>query len=323
MKLKRLKPVSVDRSVEKKVKDKIVELLKEEIYIPLILEVGVKQPKFQNSMDDLIQAIRSGQLIYEKGKFKGKLNATLSRELRRIGAEWDRAQGSWSIPQSKLPVTLKSEIIVSKSKFLQVLDKVEKKLKSFAPAKIAEKLNLKETFDASLYDFDKKFSESLKDISIQPKLSADQISKISTEYNLNMQKYIQGWTEEETTRLRDEIQKQVMKGVRYEDLVDVIKKSYGVSVNKAKFLARQETNLMTAKLRETRFQDAGVTKYEWRTVAGSEAHPVRDSHQALDGKIFSWDAPPITTMPGKPQRRNHPGEDYNCRCIAVPVLEFE
>lgn len=323
MKLKRLKPITADTKIEKKIRDHIVEVLKKEIYIPLILKAGVKSTKLENSIDDLLKAIRAGQLVYINGKFKGKLNATLSRELRRIGAEWDRVQGAWSIPQSKLPATIKTEILLSKAKFLEVIDNVDEKLKSINPEKIAEKISLKEAFDTSLYEFDQKFVDSIKAISVQPKFSRSEIDKISDEYNDNMRLYIKNFTEEETKRLREMVQQNVLKGIRYEGLVDTIKESYEVSLNKAKFLARQETNLLLTKFREIRYTRSGLNKYEWRTVAGSADHPVRDSHKELNGKIFSWDNPPITTMPGKPQRRNHPGEDYNCRCIAVPVLEFE
>jgi SPP1 gp7 family putative phage head morphogenesis protein len=323
MKLKTLKPIRADRKIESKIKDKIIEVLKHEIYLPLILEVGIKNTKLENSMDDLLKAIRSGQLSYVRGRFTGKYNSTLSRELRRIGAEWNRSQGSWSIPQSKLPIEIKNAIAVSKSKFMETVSKVDKKLQSLQPEKIAEKISLKEAFDTSLYEFDEKFIDSLKAITVQPKLSKKQIDTISEEYSENMKLYIRDFVDEEVKKLRKEVEANVMAGMRYENLVDTIQKSYGVSQNKAKFLARQESNLLVAKFREVRYREVGLEKYEWRCVAGSAEHPVRDSHLALDGKIFSWDNPPVTTMPGKPQRRNHPGEDYNCRCLAVPVLEFE
>jgi SPP1 gp7 family putative phage head morphogenesis protein len=96
-----------------------------------------------------------------------------------------------------------------------------------------------------------------------------------------------------------------------------------VSANKAKFLARQETSLMTTKLKETRYREAGVNEYKWKTVAGSKLHPVRPSHKILEGRIFRWDDPPITTPPGEAVRRNNPGQDYNCRCFAQPIVRFK
>ena len=55
----------------------------------------------------------------------------------------------------------------------------------------------------------------------------------------------------------------------------------------------------------------GSNKYKWRTQKDSR---VRLTHRKLEGKIFSFDKPPI--IDGRPL---HPGEDYNCRCVAIPV----
>lgn len=41
-------------------------------------------------------------------------------------------------------------------------------------------------------------------------------------------------------------------------------------------------------------------------------------HQELDGTEQSWDDPPVTNEDGD---RNHPGEDYQCRCVAYPILD--
>lgn len=51
-----------------------------------------------------------------------------------------------------------------------------------------------------------------------------------------------------------------------------------------------------------------TTHYIWRTRGDSK---VRSSHAKRDGQIFSWDDPP---------EGGHPGENYGCRCTAVPYL---
>lgn len=121
-------------------------------------------------------------------------------------------------------------------------------------------------------------------------------------------------------KLRKQVMAAAFRGNRYDALVKTIQRSYGVTVSKAKFLAHQETNLLMAKFKETRYTDAGIVEYRWRCVTGSKLHPVRPSHKALDGKIFRFDDPPITTPPSEAPRRNNPGEDYGCRCTAVPVV---
>ena len=46
--------------------------------------------------------------------------------------------------------------------------------------------------------------------------------------------------------------------------------------------------------------------YIWYTMGDSK---VRSEHAKRHGKIFKWDIPP---------QGGHPGEDYNCRCLAIP-----
>lgn len=48
--------------------------------------------------------------------------------------------------------------------------------------------------------------------------------------------------------------------------------------------------------------------YVWRTRRDER---VRTTHSRNGGRLFRWSAPPDT---------GHPGEDYNCRCEAVPYV---
>ncbi len=53
----------------------------------------------------------------------------------------------------------------------------------------------------------------------------------------------------------------------------------------------------------------GVTDYIWRS---SDDDKVRSTHQDYDDRQFSWVNPPES---------GHPGEGFNCRCFAEPVVE--
>ena len=81
----------------------------------------------------------------------------------------------------------------------------------------------------------------------------------------------------------------------------------GVTRRRARFIARNEIESLAGKMARARQQAAGVNEYIWRTVGDDR---VRPAHAARDGRRFAWGNPP----PG-----GHPGEDYNCRCVAVPA----
>jgi SPP1 gp7 family putative phage head morphogenesis protein len=101
---------------------------------------------------------------------------------------------------------------------------------------------------------------------------------------------------------------------RVEELAKELQTRFNVSKSKASLLANDQTLKLNGQLARTRQQNAGITKYIWTT---SRDERVRESHAELDGQTFSYDDPPITSPDG---RRGHPGDDFQCRCTAFPVL---
>lgn len=310
-------PENLDNYLE--VEKYIIFLFRREIYIPLITELGVASYVLKNSLADLVDAIVSGRITYYRGHFTGRFNSTLSKELKKIGAKWDRKQGSWSVPQSKLPVDISLAINASQYKLQRVIEKINRHLENLSPAEIAEKMDFNRFFDKTIWKVEKKFEKSISGITIAPKLTEEQVKRMSEEYTKNMQLYIKDWTEKEIIELRKQVTQRSAQGLRYELLMKDIQKSYGVSVNKARFLARQETSLVMTKFKQIRYESAGVKQYRWQCVTGSPNHPVRPMHKALNGKIFSWDSPPVVNEKGE---RKNPGQDYGCRCTARPIVKF-
>ena len=107
----------------------------------------------------------------------------------------------------------------------------------------------------------------------------------------------------------------LMAGTNVDDMTnnifDIMSERTDVSDSRAKLIARDQVAKLNGALTQQRQRDIGVEGYIWRTV-GDER--VRDTHEEVDGQFFSWDSPPSETDD------NHPGEDYQCRCWAEPVL---
>lgn len=297
----------------------ISESFKKNLYQP-ILDIFGENPSLKNNLDYFISAIESGRITFYRGQFRGRFNSTVSRELKKIGAKWDRTQGSWKVHFSSLPLEVQEAIERSELRFQKKLDTMDRLLQKILPEKIADQVKIADLFDSTLFKTEKKIEATLKKISIEPTFSPEQRKRVAREYQDNMRLYIKDWTQKEIVKLRKEVQKHAIAGNRYEDMIKTIQKSYGVSHNKAKFLARQETSLLMAKFKETRYAQAGVNEYIWGCVAGSPNHPVRPMHKKLEGKRFKWDDPPVVDEQGN---RKHPGEDYNCRCFARPVVRFK
>lgn len=107
----------------------------------------------------------------------------------------------------------------------------------------------------------------------------------------------------------------VISGTRVEVLAARLKERYLVSESRARLIARDQTLKANASLTEERHSQAGITHYVW---SSSRDERVREIHAGLDGFVQAWNDPPITSEDGA---RNHPGEDYQCRCTAIPVLD--
>lgn len=316
-----LNPIPEFTDEEEYIRWEIQKLFKKYLYEPLIEGLLPKEDVIHNEdiSSHLKRVLKSGRIRYWRGVFKGKFSSTTSRELKRLGAKWDAKQGGFRLLLSDMPSDLRLAIDLADEKHLRMVKKIDKRLREVIPAQIAKRLVLNKIFDLAIRKVEQDLQKQLKAITVMPTLTKEQRQKIADEYTNNMRLDIKGWTEQEVVKLRKKVRKVAMQGGRYENIIKTIERSYGVSQNKAKFLARQETNLLMSKFAESRYRDAGSTEYIWQTVIGSPKHPVRPMHKALKGTRQNWKNPPIVNKKGD---RKHPGEDYNCRCKARPIIRF-
>lgn len=115
------------------------------------------------------------------------------------------------------------------------------------------------------------------------------------------------------------------QGKSIAQLKNEIQTTYSVEKKKAEFLARDQVSSLNAEITKMQQTDAGVKRYRWSSVKDSR---VRDCHRALDGKVFSWNDPPEMWYKTKKGivhtgRHCHPGEDYACRCVAIPIFDWQ
>jgi SPP1 gp7 family putative phage head morphogenesis protein len=108
---------------------------------------------------------------------------------------------------------------------------------------------------------------------------------------------------------------------RVETIRDRILEEQGVTKRQAALIARDQVLSLNAQVAQARHEAAGITQYVWRTSGDGD---VRPDHKALNGKVFSYDEPPVVNASevrrGRAERREHPGQDYQCRCTAEPVI---
>lgn len=112
------------------------------------------------------------------------------------------------------------------------------------------------------------------------------------------------------------------KGFDQQALVKALEGRFKVANNRARFIARDQTEKIIGKLNQVRQSDLGIRSYKWQTsederVVGTpgglypEGTDGHMDHFLRNGVEFLWAAPPSD---------GHPGQAFNCRCTANPVI---
>ncbi len=140
--------------------------------------------------------------------------------------------------------------------------------------------------------------------------------------------------EEQTAAMRDEVEKMmldrmersnvraesVFEAIDPEDDPDAVEKRFddgldGVLGGGLAAVAIIYGNAW-ADMNEEGQTSAGVESYVW--VAQRDKF-TRPAHAALDDTVAQWDKPPLTADRSSNGQPCHPGQDWNCRCIAAPI----
>ena len=99
----------------------------------------------------------------------------------------------------------------------------------------------------------------------------------------------------------------------------------GISSNRAKLIARDQTSKLSSDLARIRQEAAGIDSYIWRTskderVVGNpgglypKGNSKHGNHFKREGEEYKWSKPP---------HDGNPGTAIQCRCRAEPVINLE
>jgi len=116
--------------------------------------------------------------------------------------------------------------------------------------------------------------------------------------------------DESITRIGTKVRLGVEAGDSLKKMTATVNGELDISKNRAKLIARDQTNKLLGKLTEARQTSIGVTNYIWST---SQDERVRPLHAEREGRVYKWSDPPSD---------GHPGWPIQCRCRAIPVIEF-
>lgn len=306
-----LKPIKMKESYVVKIRSLIDAQLLRTVYMPLARIVD-EQLRDNAKHTPLEAALINGDITYKNGYLYGKFSAAIGKEIRKHGGVFDRRTKAYKLDMSKLPITAKTAIAHNAEAMRQQKEAINKSLDNVQEIQLDIDTALDEIFDDLALQADEIIPE---DLEVPMSLDGYNEDILRKAYHENMDLYVKEWQDEAVQRMRNKVDETVRAGYRADTMSDILQSEYGISKRKADFLARQETSLLVSKYHREKAQAIGSKEYIWSTSADMR---VRDRHKDLNGRTFSWDSPPI--VDSATGRTGHPGEDFQCRCVARPIL---
>ena len=121
--------------------------------------------------------------------------------------------------------------------------------------------------------------------------------------------------------LRKEVLEAREKGATEQGCLNILRYRFPLVVSKRiKMIARSDPHRVSSAITRARSEDLVLNCFIWTTRHDTL---VRHAHKNLDGVVVFWgDLPSPELLVGLGSALGHygPGETYNCRCIAIPVL---
>lgn len=290
-----LSPIIHKDEYTKTIEKEIVQYLDDVLFAPL---AGLRENATEN--DALVVAILAGKVWFDEG-FKGTFSAEISKRIHELGG--------FSIPSYQLPIEVR-----------EALANAGAKLSAYKVLLLGSLAAAESNISIMPEQFDENpIKEVVSDLVAQFEMSIGDHEAIPTEIMLQVEEMMgdmltgamQALALVGVSSLREEVAK-ADTFASLEDSIQVIRTGL---LRRAGWAAEGTTAKATSSLRVQLAEAFGIEEYKWVTVHDSR---VRHDHKTLDGRIFRFDSPPI--VDNATGRRGNPGDDYNCRCHARPII---
>ena len=305
-----LKPINLRKKEIKKIYDSIKLFLKESLYnnITEIYKEHYKKSVY-NTKQSILQLFKIEKLIVKNNVIYGDFNSYISKELRDLGFTYDKNKKGFVgiIPNDILKIC--EELRMKNKRFIYDLDDYLNTYLQNLESSI-DTINI--DYSPMIEDYKEQLINSFERFNIK---SSFLTTDINNNYINNSKLFIKNMLFEETTKMRNELRELVEQGASNKSISQYLQDNYKMTQKRSLFIARQESSLLLSEYSKQQYLNNGIKKYIWST---SNDERVRKLHRELNNTIQEFDKPPIDDLNGK---RHNPGENFNCRCVAIPILE--
>lgn len=284
-----------------------------------------KTPKLSRKRREYVDQRASGILVgapitYPAGQIEkydralGRLTQAMYREYARELAKVFRDNEVITIADSAMDASISSQAQITLNKLRNKFARVFAKNASTIVDRVFN--GVEKSAGATL-------NQSLKDLSggVTLKTSAmpaalKQSIKAAVANNVTLIKSI---SDQYHTQIEGAVMRSLQPGGRgMADVREALTKYEGITDRRRDLIAKTEVRKATMAIGVERSKSAGVKKFKWRHSAGG-SEP-RELHIKLNGQIFSYDDPPV--IDDRTGEKGFPGQLINCRCVAIPVIEW-
>ena len=257
------------------------------------------------------KALLEGTLILIGSNIRGTINAEISKELREMGAVFQSSFGGWHLAITKIPVHIQDaarRAQETRSTWMHMLQTAIPNLAQ--PALVLGALG---------FAYRHLFREVTKSVEATTGIGLFSIppTEPPQEFYSTVETAFTNFADAERGRLATLTLQAHDEGWPTEKLAKFLSGRSTLSEDRALRIARQAMSFAATEIKAKAYIESGLPKYRWMTKHDER---VRDSHAVLDGRVFDWADPPVVNALGE---RRHPGQDFNCRCLAYPVSQLE
>lgn len=257
-----------------------------------------------NSREAFEHLFQIGKIKYVEGVFIGEIPAEISLFLKEHGAQWDYMRRGWRLPLAMLPPRVTFMIEAQKKKDDEVRVALLAAL-AIAPAILDAFLSGPELFTHA-----EEIAEKVRILAELPP-APPLPSARALPFDNRVREAMQRWAQREAERVAADLKRIEARGG---DVAEYLRKREDAAEYRARLVARREMAVEANNTLASGHIAEGRAYYRWHTMGDTI---VRPDHADLDNSVQRWDDPPIVnTHTGM---RGHPSEDFNCRCVAIPL----
>jgi SPP1 gp7 family putative phage head morphogenesis protein len=284
-------------------------------------------PKFQGRTEVVSKVVPQYPHSVEREykRFVNEYMAMFDKILRGYMPELKRALGYYGPARFDEVPRTPDEIMAAAQR------EIEQKLLSYEPSKRLERMaNM--TRKLKVAEWNRVIQRTLGINIFEDYYNGDFFAKEVQKWAGDNVNLITTQPKDTLARMREIVQQGQADGRRVEAIAQDINEAYGTGQRHARLIARDQTAKLNSAITRKQQQDAGVRMYAWDTSGDQR---VRESHRKMNGLYCRYDDVTVYSddggktwkkktlaLPNIKGNYVHPGEDFQCRCIAMPVFNM-